>query len=207
VPLFLYLRSGVGSNSSAFLWHGLYVISPINVSCPPSLVFFRLFSFLVNVLQSVYADVCDLVCCQVNESDNTVIPIEIGKVDDADEVVEDKVPIKHGVNGDVEGANSGGFEGADLDLADQTLVEDLSRDTDASVIQEISVSGISLLGLPLSFLVHFVQRFASFSSSSASFTSAFCRLIGRSRVLIPIFRFFLCDRTLPSRPSMPRRML
>jgi hypothetical protein len=53
------------------------------------------------------------------------------------------VPIKHEANGDVGGTVSGGTDGADLDLADQTLVEDVSRDADVSLIQEIAVSGIS----------------------------------------------------------------
>lgn len=97
-----------------------------------------------------------MVCRQVNEPCNTVAPVEIRKVDDApDEVTEDKAPIEHGVNGDVEGVTSRGSEEADLDLADQTLVEGLSRDADTSVIQEVSVSGIPLLDLSLSILVRF----------------------------------------------------
>ena len=83
-----------------------------------------------------------MVVCQVNEPDHTLVPVEIPKLDDASEVAEDKAPIKDALNGDVEGDTSGGFEGADLDLADQTLVEDLSRDADTSVIQEVAVSGI-----------------------------------------------------------------
>ena len=64
--------------------------------------------------------------CQVNEVDNVMTPVEIPKADDADEVSEDNVPIKNEVNGDVEETTSGGFEGADLDPADQTLVEGVS---------------------------------------------------------------------------------
>ena len=78
---------------------------------------------------------------QVNEPGYTVAPVEIRKGDDAGEAVDDKAPIKGEVNGDVEGNTSvGGFEGADLDPTDQTLVGDLSQDADASVVNEIAVS-------------------------------------------------------------------
>lgn len=75
----------------------------------------------------------------VNEADNTItaVPVESLKADDAGEVAEDDLPIKDEVNGDAEVNTSGGSDGADLDLADQTLVEEVSRDADASIIQEI----------------------------------------------------------------------
>ncbi|KAF9791018.1 hypothetical protein BJ322DRAFT_421677 [Thelephora terrestris] len=76
----------------------------------------------------------------VNEPDNTV---EIRNVDD--DAGEDKVPIKHEANGDVGGTASGGTDGADLDLADQTLVEDVSRDADVSLIQEIAGVPVKVL--------------------------------------------------------------
>jgi len=96
---------------------------------------------LPNVLGCTFSDVRGRVCWQVNEPDYAAVQVEIRKADDASEAVEDKAPIKHEVNGDVEGTTSGGvFEGTDLDLADQTLVGDLSQDADASVVQEIAVS-------------------------------------------------------------------
>lgn len=92
-----------------------------------------------------------MVCRQVNEADNTNAPVEIPKPDDADEAPEDNLPIKREVNGDVEGTTSGGseLEGADLDPADQALVETVSA------IQEIDVSGVSAFRLE-SFSIHFL---------------------------------------------------
>ena len=82
---------------------------------------------------------------QANEPDNTItaVPVESLKAGDAGEVVEDNLPIKSGVNGDAEVNTSGGSDGADLDLADQTLVNEVSRDADTSIIQEIVVGGVS----------------------------------------------------------------
>lgn len=80
---------------------------------------------------------------QVNEPDHTLVPVEIQKVDDANEVAQEaKAPIKDAANGDVEGDTSCMSKGADLDFTDQTLVEGLSRDVDTSVIQEVAVSAI-----------------------------------------------------------------
>ena len=76
-----------------------------------------------------------------------MIPVEIRKVDDAGEDSEGKAPIKHEADGNVEEAAFGGSERADLDLADQTLVEDSSRGADTS---EIAVSGVLLLASILS---------------------------------------------------------
>lgn len=95
---------------------------------------------LPNVLECTFSDVGRRVCCQVDEQDHTPVSVEIRKGDDVGEGVEGKAPIKHGANGDVEGATSGGFEGADLDPADQTLVEGVSQDADTSAIQEFTVS-------------------------------------------------------------------
>lgn len=116
------------------------------------------------MLEYVVSDVCGLgLFCQVNEPDHTVVPDEIRKADDAGEVVEGKAPINHEVNGDVEGAVSGGFEGADLDPTDQTLVADLSQEADVSVVQETAVSGIPVWGLsPCLFLAPGSTRCAGF---------------------------------------------
>lgn len=76
-----------------------------------------------------------------------MIPVEIRKVDDAGEDSEGKAPIKHEAKSDIEDAASGGSERADLDLVDQTLVEDLSRGADTA---EVAVSGALLLASILS---------------------------------------------------------
>ena len=145
------------------------------------------------------------VCHQVNEPDNTVAPVEILKVDDANEVAEDEAPIKHGVNGDVEGVTSGGSEGADLDLADQTLVEDLSQDADSSVIREVTVGTIPLLGSLLSILFCF-----GFNPSPLFFLSLLLLphhlFFGRSGEVVCSFQSHicsLCDRTSLSKSWTP----
>jgi hypothetical protein len=106
-----------------------------------------------------------LICRQVNEADNTITPVEIPKAGSSDEATaEDNAPIKYEVNGDVERTTSGGREGTDLDPADQTLVGEVS------VIQDISVSGVSALRIvspfflstPWSILGFEFRRFASF---------------------------------------------
>jgi hypothetical protein len=124
----------------------------------------------------------------------------------------DKAPIEDIVNGDsdVEGDASGGSEGADLDLADQTLVEGLSRDVDTSVIQEVSVSAIPHFWIhPYPFLsgLRIDASFPFFVFPFPLFCFRDLWAIGCIRVLIQIFRLFLCDRAFPSRSSMqmPRR--
>lgn len=82
-----------------------------------------------------------MVCPQVDEADNTIVPVEVPKASGADEMTKDNVPIEHEVNGDAEGVISGVSEGADSDPADQTLVEEVS------VVQEIAVSGLSAFRL------------------------------------------------------------
>ena len=94
------------------------------------------------MLECTFSDVRRRVCCQVDEQDHTPVSVEIRKGDDVGEGVEGKAPIEHGANGDVGGATSGGFEGADLDPADQTLVEGVSQDADTSAIQEFTVSPV-----------------------------------------------------------------
>ena len=129
----------------------------------------------------MFSDACRWACCQVNEPDHAVVPVEVRNVD---EVVEDKAPINYGVNGDVKGITlSSGLEGADLDPADQTLVEGLSQDADTSVIQGTVVSDIPhFVRLCLCFGFNALLRFSSvFPSASACF---------RAIVLIPIFHLF-----------------
>lgn len=67
--------------------------------------------------------------------------VEIPTAGGTDEVPEDNVPIKYEVNGDDQRTTSGRCEGADLGPADQTLMGEVS------VMQEISVSGVSVLRL------------------------------------------------------------
>lgn len=116
---------------------------------------------------------------QVNEPDYTTAQVEIRKVDDdASEAVEDKAPIRHEGNGDVEGTASGGggFGGADSDPADQTLVGDLSQDADASVVKEVAVSDFPILRLSPPPFVY----------------------LGSTRCLLLFFRFSCCFRVFLS---------
>ena len=83
------------------------------------------------------------------------------------------MPIKHEVNGDVDGATSGVSEGVDLDPADQTLVEEVS------VIHEIAVSGVSAFRL---------EPFSTFSVYFGFWVSTL--------FLLYPFRFF-CFRLFP----------
>ena len=87
-----------------------------------------------------------------------------------------------------------------MDPADQTLVEDLSRDADTSVIQEITVSGIPTFGL---FLVSFeFDTLTLVLFFPLPLLPRFLGAIGWGRVLIRIFRLFPCGRAFPSRLSM-----
>ena len=154
------------------------------------------YTFLTSVAGSVW---------QVNEPNYTISQVEIRKVDDdASEAVEDKAPIRREVNGDVEGANSGGgvFGGADLDPADQTLVGDLSQDADASVVKEVAVSGFPMLDsssyLPLSTSV---RRVAFFYSSVSLFASA---CLWRSSGSVCSFRSFIYPRVIGRSPQCLR---
>ena len=112
---------------------------------------------------------------------------EIHKVDDAGEDSEGKAPIEHEANSDVEEVVPSGSEGADLDLADKTLVEDPPRGADISVIQDVAVGGVLLLASALSVHLSFwflILWFAlvSLLFSFRLFASAF--FLG-GRVLIP----------------------
>ena len=161
------------------------MLKPIRVSCLPRV--FHLPS--LSPCERVGVHVSD-VCCQVNESDNTIVPVEIRKVEDAGEVVEDKAPIKHGVNGDVEGTTVAGSEGADLDLADQTLVGDLSHDADTPVVREVAVSRVLRLDLSLPFSRLFRVERATLCSVFPSAVLLFPRVFGVIEwgcILIPTF--------------------
>ena len=173
---------------------------------PSSPVVLHSFPSLLNVMEYTFTDVRGRDCRQVNEPDQTVVPVEIQKVDDANDVVGDKAPIRREVNGDVdvEGATSGGSEGVDLVPADQSLVGELSQDADTSVIQEIPVRGIPVLGTPSPLLV----RFWGFDALPCFSLPLFCvgaffarssRVLCSSRSSIRS----LCDRMFPSRSPTP----